>query len=194
MPQLHGTTSLAVGGDGTIYTIISGAAYEWVPSSYPQFANLVPDSPFGLATTDARATGTGLSATHVVPVASTIPADPFDGVPRLPGYQDFAPYLAVPFSNSAPTVNLAAGLTQVEYQVTLDVGDTVIVEVPGAQQVDGTIQVDFLGFTTNPADGSHPLLASYKPGSRRSPATRRSSTSSNSTWPPRSRPRRRGPT
>ena len=126
-------------------------------------ANRVPGSPFGPATTDAGATGTRLSATDVVPAASTIPADPFGDVPRLPGYQDFAPYLAVPYGNSAPTVNLATGPNQVEYQVTLDVGDTVVVEVPGGQKVDGPIRVDFLGFTTNPADGSHPVLATYSP-------------------------------
>jgi hypothetical protein len=158
MPQLHGTTSLAVSSDGTIYSLISGATYEWVPST---FANRVPGSPFGPLTTDAGTTGTSLSGTDIASGPSTIPADPFGDVPRLPGYQDFAHYLAVPYSNSAPTVDLAAGPNQVEYQVTLDVGDTVLVEVPGGQQVYGTTQVDFLGFTTNPADGSHPELASY---------------------------------
>jgi hypothetical protein len=161
MPQLHGTTSLAVGSDGTIYSIISGATYEWVPSRGQLFANLVSAPPFGPATIDPAATGTSLSGTDIASVASTIPADPFGDVPRLPGYQDFAPYLAVPYSNSAPTVDLAAGPNQVEYQVTLDAGDTVLVEVPGGQQVYGTTQVDFLGFTTNPADGSHPVLVSY---------------------------------
>ena len=161
MPQLHGTTSLAVNSIGTIFSVISGATYEWVPSSPQWFANRVPGSPFGPATTAAQATGTSLSASYVVAGPSTIPADPFVGVPRLSGYQDFAPYLAVPYSNSAPTVDLAAGPNQVEYQVTLDVGDTVLVEVPGGQSVDGPFQVDFLGFTTNPADGSHPVLVSY---------------------------------
>jgi hypothetical protein len=158
IPQLHGTTSLAVSSDGTVYSLISGATYEWVPST---FANSVPGSPFGPVTTDAGTTGTSLSATDVASVPSTIPADPFGDVPRLPGYQDFAPYLAVPYSNSAPTVDLAAGPNQVEYQVTLDAGDTVIVEVPGGQSVNGPFQVDFLGFTTNPADGSHPVVVSY---------------------------------
>jgi hypothetical protein len=161
MPLMHGTTSLSVDQFGDLVTITSGVPYEWYLYHGPQqFANLVPGSPFGPATNDPAATGTSLSATDVVAAASTIPADPFDGVPRLPGYQDFAPYLAVPFTNSASTVTLAAGSNQVEYQVTLNAGDTVIVEVPG-QQVHVTTRVDFLGFTTNPADGSHPTLASY---------------------------------
>ena len=161
MPQLHGTTSLAVNSIGTIYSTISGATYEWTPSSPQWFANRVPGSPFGPATTAAQATGTSLSASYVVAGPSTIPADPFVGVPRLSGYQDFAPYLAVPYSNSAPTINLATVPNQAEYQVTLDVGDTVIVEVLGGQSVNGPLQVDFLGFTTNPADGSHPVVVSY---------------------------------
>jgi hypothetical protein len=131
-------------------------------TTYLQFANGVLGPGFGPATTDPAANGTSLSVTDIASVASTIPADPFVGVPRLPGYRDFAPYLAVPYSNSAPTVNLAASPNQVEYQVTLAVGDTVLAEILGGQKVDGPIRVDFLGFTTNPADhDSHPVLASY---------------------------------
>ena len=166
IPQLHGTTSLAVGANGAIDSIMSSGTSEWVPSSPQQFANRLPGSPFGPATTDAGATGTGLSATYVVPAPSTIPADPFGDVPRLAGYQDFAPYLAIPYSNSVSTADLAAAPNQVEYQVTLAVGDTVTVEVPGVPDgpsIDGPLQVDFLGFTINPADGSHPVLATYAP-------------------------------
>ncbi len=163
MPSLHGTTSLSVDQFGDLVTITSGAAYRLVHLPRPA-AIRQPDPRahrLGPATNDPAATGTSLSATDVAGAASTIPADPFVGVPRLPGYQDFAPYLATPYSNSAPTVDLTTGPNQVEYKVTLNAGDTVIAEVLGGQQVDGPIQVDFLGFTTNPADGSHPVLASY---------------------------------
>jgi hypothetical protein len=135
--------------------------------SQDSLANRAPNSPFGPATTDADATGTRLSASYIVAVPSTIPADPFDGVPRLPGYQNFAPYLAVPYSNFAPSnLDLGNPANPLEYKVTLAVGDTVIVEVPGAQQnVAGPFQVDFLGFTTypegSPNPGSHPVMISY---------------------------------
>jgi hypothetical protein len=84
-------------------------------------------------------------------------------VPRLSGYQAFAPYLAIPFSNSVENLNLAPGSpSQAEYKVTLAVGDTVVVEVPGTvPSVNGTFQVDFLGFTTNPTNGFHPVLDTY---------------------------------
>src|SRR5262249_34480377 len=131
--------------------------------SQNSLANRAPNSPFGPATTDAEATGTGLSAAYVVAVPSTIPADPFDGVQRLPGYQNFAPYLARPYSNFAPkSVDLETAPNQLEYKVTLAVGDTVLVEIPGPQtEIDGPFQVDFLGFTTNPANGSHPVMIRY---------------------------------
>ena len=134
--------------------------YDFAQNS---LANEVQGSPFGPATIDADATGTHLSATDVVAEPSTIPADPFAGVTRLDGFRNFAPYLAIPFSSSNPQVNLASGTNQAEYKVTLAVGDTVVVEVPGGQPFNGTYQVDFYGFTINPAGGSqpHPLLATY---------------------------------
>ena len=73
--------------------------YDFAQNS---LANEVQGSPFGPATIDADATGTDLSATDVVAGPSTIPADPFDGVTRLDGYRNFAPYLAIPYSNFAP--------------------------------------------------------------------------------------------
>ncbi len=161
MPQLHGTTSLAVNSIGTIYSVISGA-----PTSGPRPARSGSRTesrarPSAPPRPPRRPPARASRRAYVVAGPSTIPADPFVGVSRLSGYQDFAPYLAVPYSNSAPTVNLATVPNQVEYQVTLDVGDTVIVEVPGGQSVNGPFQVDFLGFTTNPADGTHPVLVSY---------------------------------
>ena len=134
--------------------------YDFAQNS---LANEVQGSPFGPATSDADATGSYLSATDVVAEPSTIPADPFVGVTRLEGFRNFAPYLAIPFSSSNPQVDLESGTNQPEYKVTLAVGDTVVVEVPGAQTFDGTYQVDFYGFTDNPASGpqTHPLLATF---------------------------------
>jgi len=162
MATMHGTTWISVASSGDVATITSGLPYEWdVFESVKHYANLVPSSRYGPATNDPAATGTQLSSTEVGSPPSTIPADPFDGVPRIPGYQNFAPYLAIPYSNSAATVDLSGGSNQVEYKVTLNVGDTVLVEVPGGQSASGPFQVDFIGFTTNPTDGTHPVVASY---------------------------------
>jgi hypothetical protein len=165
VPNLYGATSLAVAPDGTIYAVIAGTVTEFkvAPTSGAlSFNNQVQGAPFDPVSTAATVTGTSLSAADITSSASTIPADPFAGVPRLAGYQAFAPYLAIPFSNSSPTVNLAAAPNnEVDYQVTLGVGDTLAVEVPGGQSAAGPFRVDFLGFTVKPTDGSHPVLVSY---------------------------------
>ena len=163
MPQLHGTTSLAVNSIGTIYSVISGATYEWAPSSPQWFANRVPGSPFGPATTDrGRPPARASRRAYVVAVALDDPGRPVRWCAaafRLPGFRPLPGCPLQQFRRRPSTWRPSTN--QVEYQVTLDVGDTVIVEVPGGQSVNGPFQVDFLGFTTNPADGTHPVLVSY---------------------------------
>ncbi len=162
--------------------------------SQNSLANGVPGSPFGPATSDAEATGTSLSATYVVAGPSTIPADPFDGVQRLHGYRAFAPYLAIPFSNFAPKLDLASTATQVEYKVTLAVGDTVLVEVPGAPETRRRVtrSISSASPPTRPT-GPTPCWSATRssmPISRRSDDHRpRQQTA----WPPPSSPPRRGP-
>ena len=92
-----------------------------------------------------------------------------DAAPRLPGLR---PLPGHPLQQLRPEASTWRPTeTQVEYKVTLAVGDTVVVEVPGGQPFDGPYQVDFLGFTTNPADGSHPVLVSYPQLYARLPAS-----------------------
>ena len=84
-----------------------------------------------------------------------------DAAPRLP---EFAPYLAVPYSNFASkNVDLTLHRTSSSTRSRSRWAIRSSSRSPAVTQtIDGPFQVDFFGFTTNPADhDSHPVLVSY---------------------------------
>src|SRR5262249_10162448 len=79
--------------------------------------------------------GGSATGTNLTTVASTIPTDPFPGIPRLPGFQNWGLNLMMPLS--APSALLSPG-TNV-YKVGLAAGDQLEISLPAG--VPGTLTV-----------------------------------------------------